>query len=204
MTLCFATNNAHKLEEVRSALGNAFVLRTLQEIGCPDELPETTGTIPGNSRQKARYVYDHFGVACFADDTGLEVDALNGAPGVDSAIYAGEPRDAGRNMTLLLSQLAGQTNRAAQFRCVFTLVYRAEGGAVAEHQFEGIVRGHLLDAPRGQGGFGYDPIFVPDGYTQTFGELPAAEKNKISHRARALTSLIDFLTQNPAIHPLLA
>ena len=194
MELCFATNNAHKLEEVQAALGNAFPLRTLKEIGCTDELPETTGTIPGNSRQKARYVFDHFNVACFADDTGLEVAALNGEPGVDSAYYAGEPRDNERNKTLLLKNLEGETNRRAQFRSVFTLVYRTEAGEVAEHQFEGIVTGTILTAPRGTGGFGYDPLFVPDGYTQSFGELPLSEKNKISHRAKALAGLAVFLS----------
>ncbi|HEX9958420.1 MAG TPA: RdgB/HAM1 family non-canonical purine NTP pyrophosphatase [Fibrella sp.] len=196
MELCFATNNAHKLEEVAAALGNAFTLRTLNDIGCTDELPETTGTIPGNSRQKARYVFDHFGVACFADDTGLEVDSLNGEPGVDSAYYAGEPRNNERNKALLLKNLEGQTNRRAQFRSVFTLVYRTDEGEVAEHQFEGIVKGTILTAPRGNGGFGYDPLFLPDGHTQTFGELPLSEKNKISHRARALEGLVAFLRRS--------
>ncbi|WP_375447885.1 RdgB/HAM1 family non-canonical purine NTP pyrophosphatase [uncultured Fibrella sp.] len=195
MELCFATNNAHKLEEVAAALGGAFPLRTLKEIGCTDELPETTGTIPGNSYQKAKYVFDHFGVACFADDTGLEVDALNGEPGVDSAYYAGEPRDNERNKALLLTNLEGQTNRRAQFRSVFTLVYRTDTGQVAEHQFEGIVTGTILTAPRGDGGFGYDPLFLPDGYTETFGELPLSEKNKISHRAKALAGLVAFLRE---------
>ncbi|MEZ0539450.1 RdgB/HAM1 family non-canonical purine NTP pyrophosphatase [Fibrella arboris] len=194
MDLCFATNNAHKLDEVTAALGNAFPLRTLHEIGCTDELPETTGTIPGNSRQKARYVFDHFGVACFADDTGLEVDALNGEPGVDSAYYAGEPRDNERNKALLLKNMDGETNRRAQFRSVFTLVYRTGTGEVAEYQFEGIVTGTILTDARGEGGFGYDPLFLPDGYTQTFGELPLSEKNKISHRARALAGLVAFLS----------
>ena len=194
MELCFATNNAHKLEEVAAALGNAFPLRTLSEIGCTDELPETTGTIPGNSRQKARYVFEHFNVACFADDTGLEVAALNGEPGVDSAYYAGEPRDNELNKALLLKNLEGETDRRAQFRSVFTLVYRTEAGEVAEEQFEGIVTGTILTAPRGTGGFGYDPLFLPDGYTQTFGELPLSEKNKISHRAKALAGLVRFLS----------
>ncbi|RYF61348.1 MAG: RdgB/HAM1 family non-canonical purine NTP pyrophosphatase, partial [Cytophagaceae bacterium] len=191
----FATNNAHKLEEVAAALGNAFPLRTLRDIGCTDELPETTGTIPGNSHQKAKYVFDHFGVACFADDTGLEVDALNGEPGVDSAYYAGEPRDNERNKALLLKNLEGETNRRAQFRSVFTLVYRTDSGEIVEHQFEGIVTGTILTSPRGEGGFGYDPLFLPDGYTQTFGELPLSEKNKISHRARALEKLVAFLSK---------
>ncbi len=196
MELCFATNNAHKVEEVAAALGDSFVLRTLREIGCADELPETTGTIPGNSRQKARYVFDHFGVACFADDTGLEVDALHGEPGVDSAYYAGEPRDNERNKALLLKNLAGETNRQAQFRSVFTLVYQTASGEVAEHQFTGIVKGTILTDPRGTGGFGYDPLFLPDGYDHTFGELPLSEKNKISHRAKALEGLVAFLRRS--------
>ena len=201
MELCFATNNAHKLAEVAAALGDAFELRTLREIGCTDELPETTGTIPGNSRQKARYVFDHFGVACFADDTGLEVDALNGEPGVDSAFYAGLPRDSGRNMTLLLSNLAHQENRQAQFRSAFTLVYRTAAGEVVEREFEGIVRGTLLTAPRGEGGFGYDPLFVPDGHTETFAEMPLSEKNKLSHRARALEKLVAYLVATRSVTP---
>lgn len=193
--LCFATNNAHKLEEVQAALSGAFILRTLREIGCTDELPETTGTIPGNSRQKARYVFDHFGVACFADDTGLEVEALGGEPGVDSAIYAGLPRDNARNRAKLLKKLADETNRRAQFRSVFTLIEPGPDGEPIEHQFEGIVTGTLLDTERGDGGFGYDPLFVPDGYAQTFAELPMSEKNKISHRARALAGLIGYLNR---------
>jgi XTP/dITP diphosphohydrolase len=196
-TLCFATNNAHKLDEVAAALGSSdtFRLQTLGEIGCTDELPETTGTIPGNSRQKARYVFEHFHISCFADDTGLEVEALGGEPGVDSAIYAGLPRSSERNMAKLLANLADQPNRRAQFRSVFTLVEAGPGGEAIEQQFEGIVTGTLLTAPRGTGGFGYDPLFVPDGYTQTFAELPLAEKNKISHRARALAGLVTYLQQ---------
>ncbi|CCG99232.1 non-canonical purine NTP pyrophosphatase,rdgB/HAM1 family [Fibrella aestuarina BUZ 2] len=195
--LCFATNNAYKLEEVQAALSGSgtFVLRTLREIGCTDELPETTGTIPGNSRQKARYVFDHFNVACFADDTGLEVEALDGEPGVDSAYYAGEPRDNTRNRALLLANLAEHTNRRAQFRSVFTLVEPGPNGEPIEHQFEGIVMGVIIDVERGDGGFGYDPLFVPDGYEQTFAEMPLAEKNKISHRARALAKLVAYLGQ---------
>lgn len=203
-TLCFATNNAHKLEEVQEALSvsGAFTLLTLREIGCTDELPETTGTIPGNSQQKARYVFDHFnattGVACFADDTGLEVEALGGEPGVDSAFYAGEPRDNARNRALLLKNLEGQTNRRAQFRSVFTLMEAGPGGKPVEHQFEGIVTGVILESERGEGGFGYDPLFVPDGYDQTFAEMPLTEKNKISHRARALAGLVAYLSAGAA------
>ena len=200
MELCFASNNAHKREEVADVLGASFTIRTLADIGCTDELPETTGTIPGNSAQKARYVFDHFNVACFADDSGLEVDALNGEPGVDSAIYAGgdkpgETRSHERNIALLLKNMAGQTNRRAQFRTVITLVAPDGTGAPVEHQFEGIVPGTILTEPRGTGGFGYDPVFLPDGYSQTFAEMPITEKSTISHRARALAGLVGWLTE---------
>nr|WP_293838058.1 RdgB/HAM1 family non-canonical purine NTP pyrophosphatase [uncultured Arsenicibacter sp.] len=189
MTLCFATNNAHKLEEVAHGLGNAFTLQTLQEIGCNEELPETSGTIPGNSRQKAEYVYKHYGVSCFADDSGLEVDALNGEPGVDSAFYSGT-RDHAKNIEKLLLNLAHETNRRARFRTVFTLILHG-----VEHQFEGVVEGTIRTAPGGSGGFGYDPVFVPDGFDRTFAEMSLEEKNKISHRARALAGLTAYLTE---------
>jgi XTP/dITP diphosphohydrolase len=197
-TICFASNNAHKLDEVTSILGDSFTIRTLADIGCTDELPETTGTILGNSAQKARYVFDHFNVACFADDSGLEVDALNGEPGVDSAFYAGggkpgETRSHEGNIAKLLKNMAGQTNRHAQFRTVITLVEPDLTGAPVEHQFEGIVSGTILTEPRGKGGFGYDPLFLPDGYTKTFAEMSLAEKSKISHRARALAGLVEYL-----------
>lgn len=190
MLLCFATNNAHKLDEVRPLLAGQFELKTLAEIGCREELPETTGTIAGNAAQKARYVWEHYGVACFADDTGLEVTALGGAPGVDSAYYAGT-RDAAANMQKVLDEVAGQPDRTARFRTVVAYV----DAAGVPHSFEGIVPGRLLEAPRGAGGFGYDPIFVPEGYEQTFAELPLAEKNRISHRARAVAALAAFLNQ---------
>jgi XTP/dITP diphosphohydrolase len=192
MTLCFATNNAHKLDEVRVWLGGAFTLKTLAEIGCTDELPETTGTIPGNSRQKADYVFDHFGVACFADDSGLEVEALNGEPGVDSAHYSGS-RDAEANIQKLLTNLAGSTNRRARFVTVFTLLQHGPNGERIEHQFNGVVEGQILTEARGKGGFGYDPVFLPDGYDRTFAEMSVAEKNQISHRAWALADLVAFL-----------
>ena len=142
--LCFATNNQHKLDEVSGQLGNSFILKTLRDIGCTDELPETTGTITGNSRQKADYVWTHFGVSCFADDSGLEVDALGGEPGVDSAHYSGS-RDAQKNIEKLLGKLAGNSNRKAQFVTVFTLVLHG-----LEHQFEGRIQGEILDGPRGK------------------------------------------------------
>ncbi|CAN5376205.1 non-canonical purine NTP diphosphatase [soil metagenome] len=187
MELCFATNNQHKLDEVSIGLGNAFILKTLNDIGCTDELPETSGTIAGNSRQKADYVWTHFGVSCFADDSGLEVDALNGEPGVDSAFYSGS-RDAGKNIQKLLSKLEGNSKRKARFITVFTLVLHG-----VEHQFEGIVEGHILAEPRGIGGFGYDPIFQPDGYDRTFAEMSLEEKNAMSHRSRALAKMLTYL-----------
>ncbi|SFD15422.1 RdgB/HAM1 family non-canonical purine NTP pyrophosphatase [Spirosoma endophyticum] len=187
MELCFATNNQHKLDEVSTGLGNAFILKTLSDIGCTDELPETSGTIAGNSRQKADYVWTHFGVSCFADDSGLEVNALNGEPGVDSAFYSGS-RDAGKNIQKLLRKLEGNSNRKARFITVFTLVLHG-----VEHQFEGIIEGHILADPRGTGGFGYDPIFQPDGYDHTFAEMSLEEKNAMSHRSRALAKMLTYL-----------
>jgi XTP/dITP diphosphohydrolase len=187
MELCFATNNQHKLQEVSTGLGNAFILKTLSDIGCTDELPETSGTIAGNSRQKADYVWTHFGVSCFADDSGLEVDALNGDPGVDSAFYSGS-RSAEKNIQKLLTGLAGKNNRKAQFVTVFTLVLHG-----VEHQFTGIVEGNILTEPRGTGGFGYDPIFQPDGHNRTFAEMSLEEKNSISHRSRALAKMLAYL-----------
>ncbi|GAB2604568.1 RdgB/HAM1 family non-canonical purine NTP pyrophosphatase [Spirosoma areae] len=190
MKLCFATNNQHKLAEVAARLGNAFTLKTLRDIGCTDELPETSGTIAGNSRQKAGYVWTHFGVSCFADDSGLEVAALNGEPGVDSAFYAGS-RDAAKNIQKLLVNLADKPTRKARFITVFTLVLHA-----VEHQFEGIIDGQIILEPRGIGGFGYDPIFQPDGYDRTFAEMSIEEKNRISHRAQALAKMIVYLEHN--------
>ncbi len=187
MELCFATNNQHKLDEVSSKLGDTFQLKTLKDIGCLDELPETTGTISGNSRQKADYVWTHFGVSCFADDSGLEVESLNGEPGVDSAFYSGS-RNAENNIEKLLTNLAGQSNRKARFITVFTLVLHG-----VEHQFEGTIEGQIVEEPRGTGGFGYDPVFQPDGYDRTFAQMSLEEKNAISHRSRALAKMIDYL-----------
>ncbi|GAA4458268.1 non-canonical purine NTP diphosphatase [Nibrella saemangeumensis] len=188
MELCFATNNPHKLEEVTARLGHAFTLKTLQDIGCTESLPETQTTIAGNSRQKAEFVWTHYAVSCFADDTGLEVDALNGEPGVNSAFYAGLPRDNSRNVQKLLSELNGVADRRAHFRTVFTLILHG-----VEYQFEGIIGGHIITEPRGTGGFGYDPVFVPDGFDQTLGEMTMEQKNQISHRARALDKMVEFL-----------
>lgn len=187
-TLVFATNNLHKLEEVRDILGGSFRIASLKEIGCTDDIPETADTLEGNSLQKARYVKEKFGYDCFADDTGLEVEALGGAPGVFSARYAGPGHDSEANMQKLLKELERKTNRQAQFRTVVALLLDGE-----EYTFEGIVRGTILTERRGTAGFGYDPVFVPEGYAETFAEMGSEEKNRISHRARAVQKLADFL-----------
>lgn len=187
-TLVFATNNLHKLEEVRDILGGSFRIASLKEIGCTDDIPETADTLEGNALQKARYVKDKFGYDCFADDTGLEVEALGGAPGVFSARYAGPGHDSEANMRKLLKELEGKTNRQAQFRTVVALLLEGR-----EYTFEGIVRGTILTERRGTAGFGYDPVFVPEGYAETFAEMGSEEKNRISHRARAVQKLADFL-----------
>jgi XTP/dITP diphosphohydrolase len=186
--LCFATNNQHKIQEVRAHLGSGFQLVGLEEIGCTDELPEEQPTLEGNSFQKAEYVYKNFGVSCFADDTGLEVEVLHGAPGVYSARYAGEQRRAEDNMQLLLKNLAEAPNRKARFRTVITLIAPA-----FTKQFEGIVTGQIITECRGSGGFGYDPVFLPDGHNKTLAEMSMEEKNAISHRARAVNKLVEFL-----------
>ncbi|QKG57639.1 RdgB/HAM1 family non-canonical purine NTP pyrophosphatase [Hymenobacter sp. BRD128] len=190
MRLCFASNNAHKLDEIRPLLPAAVQLLSLADIGCREELPETQPTLEGNARQKAQYVWDHYGVACFADDTGLEVDALGGAPGVYSARYAGPQREAADNVAKLLRELATQPHRQARFRTVISLV-RSSSDA---HEFSGEVAGVIAAAPIGRGGFGYDPVFVPsEGDGRTFAEMTLAEKNMLSHRARAVAELLGFL-----------
>jgi len=188
MKLCFATNNKHKLDEVRQLLGNTFEVLSLDDIGCNEELPEEHDTLEANSLQKAKFVFDKYGVSCFADDTGLEVEALHGAPGVYSARYAGEQRNSEDNIDLLLKSLEGKTNRKAQFRTVVTLILNGD-----VHQFEGIVKGEILNSRKGQGGFGYDPIFLPAGTSQSMAELNPDEKNAISHRGAAIKKLIAFL-----------
>ena len=188
MKICFATNNAHKLEEVRAMLTTDLEIVSLKEIGCIEELPEDQDTLEGNSLQKAAYVLSHYQVPCFADDSGLEVEALNGAPGVYSARYAGAQRSHEDNMTLLLKNLNAKSNRNAHFRAVITLI-----DFKGSHQFEGIVKGTIIPERKGNGGFGYDPIFQPDDFTKTLAEMSMAEKNKISHRARAFQQLVDFL-----------
>lgn len=189
-SLCFATNNEHKIEEIRAQLGSFFLLKKLEDVGCFEELPETQETIAGNSLQKAKHVFDHYHVPCFADDTGLEVEALNGEPGVYSARYAGEQKNSEDNIHLLLTRLAGKQNRKARFRTVITL---AEDDGIST--FEGLVEGVILEKKRGTEGFGYDPVFQPHGYTKTFAEMSLREKSKISHRAIAMNKLIHFLTK---------
>jgi XTP/dITP diphosphohydrolase len=178
--LVFATNNPHKAREVGQILGPAFEVKTLRDIGCTEEIEETEPSLEGNALLKARYVKEKYGYDCFSEDTGLEVEALGGEPGVHTARYAGENRDPEANNALLLKNLAGKKNRRAQFRTVIALLH---GGQ--EHLLEGICPGQIALEKRGAGGFGYDPIFVPDGYDQTFAELGDEVKNRISHRAIA-------------------
>ena len=188
MKLIFATNNAHKLSEVQAVLGPSFELVTPRMCGVEEDIPETAETLEGNARQKARYLYERTGLDCFADDTGLEVEALNGAPGVHSARYATDGHDFAANNRLLLKKLEGETNRQARFRTAICLI---EGGE--ERLFEGIVEGHIIDHESGTEGFGYDPLFVPEGYDCTFAEMSGDEKNAISHRGRAVRKLVAYL-----------
>lgn len=187
--LVFATNNAHKLDEIRAILGSKIEILSLNDINCHADIPETADTLEGNAALKAQYIYKNFGLDCFADDTGLEVEALNGAPGIYSARYAGgEGHDSEANMKKLLAEMEGKENRKARFRTAICLI---EDGK--EHLFEGIVNGEIIQERRGGSGFGYDPVFVPEGYTETFAEMGNDEKNKISHRARAVAKLCDYL-----------
>lgn len=188
MKLVFATNNRHKLEEAKAILSPRVEVLSLEQLGCFDDIAETADTLEGNSRLKAEYIWQHYGVDCFADDTGLEVKALGGAPGVYSARYAGEPQDPARNRAKLLHELDGIADRTARFRTVVTLVL---GGK--QTQLEGIVNGKIATAERGSGGFGYDSLFVPDGYDSTFAELGEEVKNNISHRARAMQALAQYI-----------
>ena len=186
--IIFATNNAHKLGEVQALLGDAFSLVTLRACGITEDIPETAPTLEGNALQKARYVYERTGKSCFADDTGLEVDALGGAPGVHSARYATDGHDFAANNRLLLHNLEAESNRKANFRTVIALILDGE-----EFLFEGRVDGTITTTPSGNGGFGYDPLFVPEGYDITFADMSAEEKNAISHRGRAVAKLVGFL-----------
>lgn len=203
MKLVFATNNAHKLQEVRQILGDSFEVVGLRDIGCTEDIPETAETLEGNALQKARYVRDHYGLDCFADDTGLEVRALDGAPGVHTARYAelfgtGETHDSNANMNLLLHNLENKSDRHARFRTVFALLYQGE-----EHLFEGIVEGEILHERHGSEGFGYDPVFEPEGRGISFAEMTAEDKNAISHRGRATRKLVEFLKTLHNIPPTL-
>lgn len=190
MVLCLATNNPHKVEELQLMLGNTFQLKTLSDINCHDEIEETEATLEGNSLLKASYIYTKFGYNAIADDSGLEVQALNNEPGVLSARYAGEHGNHQKNMDLLLSKLTNESNRKAQFRTVITLIVDGE-----KYQFEGIVEGKIITTKRGTMGFGYDPIFVPDGFEKTFAEMTMEEKNPISHRGKAIEKLLAFLAK---------
>ena len=189
MKLVFATNNPGKLAEVQKMLPDSIELLSLKDIECFDDIEETATTLDGNAKIKANYITEKFGFNCFADDTGLEVEALNGAPGVYSARYAGKERDAEANMALVLKKMEGQTNRQARFRTVIALVLDKK-----EYTFEGVINGVVSTHKKGNNGFGYDPIFIPDGYSQSFGQIDIKEKNGISHRAKAVKQLIEFLT----------
>ena len=206
--IVFATNNAHKLEEIRAILGQQFEVLSLNDIGCHDDIPEDFDTLEENSRQKAEYIYNKYGISCFADDTGLEVDVLNGEPGVHSARYAeGTDHNSEANMQKLLRKLGDNPNRSARFRTVITLIetnpQEVQDDTKGNHTynllpitynlFEGIVEGRIAYEKSGAGGFGYDPIFIPDGYDKSFAELGNDVKNTISHRARAVQKLADYL-----------
>lgn len=198
--IVFATNNEHKLKEIREILGNQFEIVSLSDIGCHEDIPETGNTLEANAHQKAEYVFDHYHLDCFADDTGLEVDALGGAPGVHSARYAaldgeGADHSSEANMAKLLRELDGVDDRRARFRTVISLIQMEGGNPVCsrEYQFEGIVEGRIDTARHGSEGFGYDPLFIPDDYDKSFAELGEEVKNQISHRARAVKKLAEWL-----------
>ncbi len=192
MEICFATRNAHKVSEVQALLGSDIRLLSLDDIGCREELPETGDTLEANARQKADFVWQKYGVPCFADDTGLEVAVLQGAPGVYSARFAGEGATDAANVALLLERMAAATDRSARFRTVIVLIW-----SDAYYYFEGAAPGEILTEGRGTGGFGYDPVFVPEGHTQTFAQMSQADKNAISHRGKAVAALVTFLHELP-------
>lgn len=196
MKIVFATNNQHKLREIREILGDQFEILSLADIGCHEDIPETGNTLEANAHQKAEYVFDHYHIDCFADDTGLEVDALGGAPGVHSARYAeGTDHNSEANMDKLLRELGSNTNRQARFRTIISLIQMEGGNPVCsrEYQFEGSVEGRIGHERHGNGGFGYDPLFIPEGYDKSFAELGEEVKNQISHRARAVKKLAEWL-----------
>ena len=190
MKLVFATNNRHKLDEVRAIVGDRVEVLSLNDIECHDEIPETADTLQGNALIKARYIYDKYGLNCFADATGLEVEALGGEPGVYSARYAGEECSSEANMQKLLHNLTGKSNRNAQFRTVIALIINGE-----EKLFNGIVKGSITEEKRGDSGFGYDPIFIPEGFSESFAQMSSEQKNSISHRYRATEQLSNYLKE---------
>ena len=189
--LIFATNNEHKLQEAKNILIGLGKIKSLEEAGIKVDIPENEDTLRGNALAKARYIYDLYKIECFADDTGLEVSALNGAPGVYSARYAGQPSDAKKNIRKLLKEMEHKYVRKAQFKTVIALILKGK-----EHIFEGTVEGDISYHRRGESGFGYDPVFIPEGYPISFAEMSAEEKNRISHRARALMKMKEFLTSS--------
>jgi len=188
MKLVFASNNKNKIQEIQALVPNTIQIVSLQDIGCTEDIPETAETIEGNAILKAQYVYDKYGLSCFADDTGLEIDALQGEPGVYSARYAGEQKNADDNMALVLQKLENKTNRSAQFKTVIALNFGSE-----HFLFEGIVKGTITPVKRGNEGFGYDPIFQPEGFDVTFAEMSMQQKATISHRGKAVEKLVNFL-----------
>ncbi|MCW3806433.1 non-canonical purine NTP diphosphatase [Plebeiibacterium marinum] len=191
MELLFATNNTHKFKELKNMLNKNITLKCLADINCTEEIPETGNTLESNASQKSFYIHNKYKINCFSDDTGLEIEALNDAPGVYSARYAGEEKDAEQNMLKVLDMMKKETNRKARFRTVISLILNDH-----EYQFEGIVEGKIEKEKSGNEGFGYDPIFTPDGYSQTFAEMNLEEKNKISHRGQAVKKLVDFLNKS--------
>lgn len=188
--IVFATNNAHKLQEIRDIVGNKYKILSLRDIDCHEDIDETASTLEGNAEIKARYIKEHYGYDCFADDTGLEVEALGGAPGVYSARYAGEEHDSVRNMNLLLQNMKGVENRKARFRTVIALIVGDE-----LTMMDGIVNGAIAETPEGDGGFGYDPVFIPENCNETFASMSSEQKNSMSHRGRATSKLIDYLNR---------
>lgn len=190
MQLVFASHNKNKIKEISELIPASIILKGLSDINCNEDIPETADTIEGNAILKAQYIFNNYHLNCFADDSGLEVEALNGEPGVYSARYAGEPKNDENNIQKLLLKLKGNENRNAQFKTVIALILNGK-----KYQFEGIIRGKIIDEKRGSHGFGYDPVFIPEGYDRTFAEMEFLEKNRISHRAIAVKKLIEFLNQ---------
>lgn len=190
-TIIFATGNRHKVSEVSRILKDKYEILSLKDLGFDGDIPETSDTFEGNALQKAHFVREKFGKDCFSEDTGLEIEVLDGEPGVYSGRYAGEPQVASNNMDKVLKKMKGEKNRKARFKTVIALIFNGK-----EHLFEGIVTGKILEARSGESGFGYDPIFQPDGFDITFAEMTSEEKNKISHRGRAVAKLVQFLKEN--------